>query len=55
MATIRMPEHQPHQHGDIGEDYNVGTLATVAIVGLISLVWSVIWLKAVYARADRWE
>jgi hypothetical protein len=55
MATIRMPEHQPHQHGDTGEDYNIGTLVTVAVIGLIALVWSVIWLKAVYVRADRYE
>jgi hypothetical protein len=50
-----MPETPLALHGDIGEDYNIRTIVSVALIGFLSLVMIVIWLKAIWGRAERWE
>lgn len=49
--------HEPAHghHGDIGEDYNIGTIVTVGVVGCLIMVLTIVWLRALYVRAERWE
>lgn len=49
--------HEPGHghHGDIGEDYNIGTIVTVAVIGCLLCVLVIIWIRALYVRSVRWE
>jgi len=53
--AVNMPETPQNLHGDIGEDYNIRTISSVALIGFLTLILIVIWLKAIWARAERWE
>jgi hypothetical protein len=47
---------EPHAHtGDIGEDYNIGTIVTVGVVGCLLILLTILWVKAMFARSERWE
>jgi hypothetical protein len=53
--AVKMPETPQHLHGEIGEDYNIRTIVSVAVIGFLTLVLTVVWLKAIWARAERYE
>jgi hypothetical protein len=42
-------------HGDVGEDYNIGTIVSVGVIGCLLCVLVIIWVRALYVRAERWE